>query len=522
MIVRSAGVVGAVAIGVALLRRLLGGWFSLRPSERSLVKQRRYEEAGDLCVRRGDHAAALRHFQRGGLWVKAGHSARRLGKSELAASLFEQGGAQKLARAAREAAGGGRGRTAPDREAPARRRSAARAPRVSPARPRPNPPPPDLGLGIEQSPLSGGEAASEADLTLESPLASVEALASFAGSEPEGEGSPAVASDPAGAEPPEAALAEDRRGRGAPEDELMGEFLEPASAGTSPTPTAVQAPPRRRANKTSDAPEVTFSRVVTDRYTIRERLGEGGMAEVYRAVDRSLGRTIAIKFLSPALMGNEIAMMYFRREARAAAALNHPAIVTIYDLGVLDGRPYITMEYIDGVDLETRLAAEGALSFRFGVTVAYQVSRALEYAHTRQVVHRDVKPANIMLVRDGGIRILDFGLAKALQTDRKGKSIVAGTPEYMSPEQLAGGEIDGRTDIFAFGVTLYESLTGRLPFQGALRSSEVTLLSYYLGTEAEKLDRIVMRCLALDPDDRYATTAELSNELDRVRSAFDR
>jgi serine/threonine-protein kinase len=243
------------------------------------------------------------------------------------------------------------------------------------------------------------------------------------------------------------------------------------------------------------------------------------MGEVYQARDRNLGRLIAIKFLSPALAGDELAMKFFRREAQAAAALNHPSIVTIHDFGILGGRPYITMEFVEGTDLATRLSEQGPLQEGHAVNVAIQVAQALHYAHENKVVHRDIKPSNVVQTRGGGVKILDFGLAKALHPGAKGASVVAGTPDYMAPEQLAGADVDGRADLFALGVTLYQILTGDLPFQGALRTPDVAGPSTLAPWLNAALDPTVLRALALDPTVRYQSGNEMAAALRKALKA---
>jgi serine/threonine-protein kinase len=243
------------------------------------------------------------------------------------------------------------------------------------------------------------------------------------------------------------------------------------------------------------------------------------MGEVYQAQDLNLGRLIAIKFLSPGLAGDERAMIFFKREARAAAALNHPSIVTIFDFGLLSGRPFITMEYVDGTDLATRLAEQGPLQEGHAVAVMIQVAQALHYAHERKVIHRDVKPSNIIQARGGGVKILDFGLAKALHPDKRGTSVVAGTPEYMPPEQLAGGEMDGRTDLFSLGVTLYEILSGCTPFEGALRTPEVAPPSAQAPWLSPSLDAPILRAIALDPEDRFQSGNQFAAALRKALKA---
>lgn len=253
-----------------------------------------------------------------------------------------------------------------------------------------------------------------------------------------------------------------------------------------------------------------FSKDVTNRYAILEQIGTGGMGEVYKARDLSLGRIVALKFLSPNMVGDDTAMRFFLREARAAAALNHPVIVTVFDIGILDKRPFIAMEFVDGTDLATRLAEEGALPEGHALNLIIQLALAMDYAHQRNVVHRDIKPPNVIETADGIIKILDFGLAKAIQGSPKKSTLVAGTPEYMSPEQLAGMEVDGRTDIFSLGVLLYEILTNRTPYDGALRSADFEPVSTHAPWLSPDIDIVLEKSLAIRPDDRFQTGREMA------------
>jgi serine/threonine protein kinase len=256
-----------------------------------------------------------------------------------------------------------------------------------------------------------------------------------------------------------------------------------------------------------------FSSDVTDRYSILGEIGVGGMGEVYKAKDLSLGREVALKFLSAAMIGDDNAMNLFLREARAAAALNHPTIVTVYDIGVLDGRPFICMEFVEGTDLATRLRDDGHIELGDAIGIAIQLARALDYAHERNVVHRDIKPSNVIQTSDDMVKILDFGLAKAIQGNIKKSTYVAGTPEYMSPEQLAGRKVDGRGDLFSLGVLLYELLTGALPFEGALRSSNFEPPSARAEWLSPAVDDVLRKALALAPVDRFQRGKEFIDAL---------
>src|SRR5688572_13225993 len=209
-------------------------------------------------------------------------------------------------------------------------------------------------------------------------------------------------------------------------------------------------------------------------YEIVAPIGAGGMGEVYRAVDPRLGREIALKLLPPETAADPERLARFRREARAAAALNHPNVVTVYSVEESGGVHFLTMELVDGQPLQD-LIPSGGLPVSRVIHLAIAIADAVAAAHAKGLVHRDLKPANIMLTRDERVKVLDFGLAKDLRAagpddatlavhDRTMPGMVMGTPPYMSPEQLAGQAVDHRTDIFSLGVVIYEMTTGRRPF----------------------------------------------------------
>ncbi len=255
------------------------------------------------------------------------------------------------------------------------------------------------------------------------------------------------------------------------------------------------------------------------RYEITGELGKGAMGVVYKAIDPNIGRVVALKTTRVDVHGDDSADMVkrFQNEARAAGALNHPNIVTIYDAGEADGVFYIAMEYVPGKTLAQRLLELRTVSADQIVTIGTQICAGLDYAHTKKVVHRDIKPANIMIAPDGTVKIMDFGIAKAgASLTQTGE--VLGTPNYMSPEQVKGKDLDGRTDLFSTGVILYQMATGERPFNG----ENVTTIIYKIIHEAPPapreldvsihpgLSQIIIKCLAKDPDDRYQTGADLA------------
>ncbi|MBK9034249.1 MAG: serine/threonine protein kinase [Myxococcales bacterium] len=255
-----------------------------------------------------------------------------------------------------------------------------------------------------------------------------------------------------------------------------------------------------------------------DRYELRGELGRGGMAVVYRAFDTLLGRDVALKFLSEELSTQTGIREMFQREARAVAALNHPNIVTVHDTGYLQGRAFLCMEFVSGESVEALQNQGTGLTIIESLRIVTQVLDALTYAHGKQIIHRDIKPANIMRTPEGLVKLMDFGLAKSLAEGKK-QSVIAGTPAYMPPEQLGGGEIDHRCDVFAVAVSLYEMLTGRMPYEGFDRGTKPTPLSALVPAVPAPLEEAVMRGLAARPAERWASAAEMNQRIKLVLDA---
>jgi tetratricopeptide (TPR) repeat protein len=254
------------------------------------------------------------------------------------------------------------------------------------------------------------------------------------------------------------------------------------------------------------------------RYQIVGELGRGGMGIVYKVQDTVLDRIVAWKVLPQALTENEQAINNFMREAQAAAKLNHPNIVTVYDTGEQAGRYYIAMEYVEGTTLKEILRRRGAISPSGILHVLMQISEALAYAHEKKVVHRDIKPANAMWTRDKKAKLMDFGLAKVVEEARNHTTVVAGTPYYMSPEQTLGKNVDHRTDIYSLGVAVFEMATGTVPFK------EGNIPYHHVHTAPPRvqelrpdlpaaLSTIVERCLEKDPANRYQSAREILTEV---------
>jgi predicted Ser/Thr protein kinase len=260
------------------------------------------------------------------------------------------------------------------------------------------------------------------------------------------------------------------------------------------------------------------------RFELLGELGRGGMGIVYRARDRRLDRLVALKFLPDDMEDDATLVKVFRREARAAAALTHAGIVTVYDVGTLEGREFIAMEMVEGTTLDRVLAEKGPLPVRQAVEIFDKVLDAVAAAHERGVIHRDLKPGNIMRTKSG-IKVMDFGLAKLVSGPRTSKqnTIIGGTPGYMPPEQMTG-EADHRADVFAAGATFYELLTGKLPGKDGAPASMAT--GYATPHELvpavpERLSAVIMRCLEHDVAKRVQDVASMQRELRAVRGALD-
>jgi serine/threonine protein kinase len=250
--------------------------------------------------------------------------------------------------------------------------------------------------------------------------------------------------------------------------------------------------------------QVTAVSRESDRYKIGEKLGEGGMAVVYEASDTVLDRPVALKFLPEGFTQNAMALRYFEREARAAARLTHPNIVTIYDCGLMSGRPFISMELIQGTSLDKLMERNPmGLPLRDVLQVAEGLFAALEVAHRHKVLHRDIKPANLMWTRDGLIKLMDFGIAGSAEPSKH--TVVAGTPYYMAPEQFEGTNLDERTDLFAAGVTLYELMTGELPYEARQQRSTPRRARSLRPAVPVALDDLLWSCIQTDKGQRPAS-----------------
>jgi serine/threonine protein kinase/predicted Zn-dependent protease len=275
--------------------------------------------------------------------------------------------------------------------------------------------------------------------------------------------------------------------------------------------------------------ELTTGSTFAGRYQIIEELGKGGMGKVYKAQDTDLKEKVAIKLLRPEIAGDKKTIERFRNELKFARKIRHKNVCQMYDLNKEKGAHYITMEYVDGKDLKSMIRMMGQLSSGKTIFIAKQVCEGLVEAHRLGVIHRDLKPQNIMVDEDGNARIMDFGIARSLKT--KGitaAGVMIGTPEYMSPEQVEGKEVDQRSDIYSLGIILYEMVTGRVPFEGdtpftigVKHKSEMPKDPKELNTQLpEDLNLVILRCLEKDKEKRYQSAGEVRAELTRIEKGI--
>ncbi len=276
---------------------------------------------------------------------------------------------------------------------------------------------------------------------------------------------------------------------------------------------------------------MTTPRTLSSRYELGEILGFGGMSEVHLARDTRLDRDVAIKVLRADLARDPTFYLRFRREAQNAAALNHPAIVAVYDTGEAETEagplPFIVMEYVDGDTLRDIVRAEGPMAPRRAMEVIADVCAALDFSHRNGIVHRDVKPANIMINNAGAVKVMDFGIARAIadsSSPMTQTAAVIGTAQYLSPEQARGEQVDARSDVYSLGCVLFEILTGEPPFKGdspvAVAYQHVRedpqLPSLVNDTVPRELDSIILKAMAKNPANRYQSAAEMRTDLVRV------
>jgi eukaryotic-like serine/threonine-protein kinase len=264
--------------------------------------------------------------------------------------------------------------------------------------------------------------------------------------------------------------------------------------------------------------------VFDGRYKIVRKLGAGGMADVYLAEDQELGRRVAIKILNDRHAADDSFVERFRREAKNAAGLSHPNIVSIYDRGTAEGTYYIAMEYLDGRSMKELIVARGPAPIKIAIEYARQILGAIGFAHRHGIVHRDIKPHNVLIGPEGRLKVTDFGIARSGASQMTEVGSIIGTAQYLSPEQARGSPVDQTSDLYSVGVVLFEMLTGQVPFTGdtpleiAMKHlSEVPTPPSELRPEVpHDLDLVVLRALAKDPADRYESAEEMSADLKRV------
>lgn len=275
-------------------------------------------------------------------------------------------------------------------------------------------------------------------------------------------------------------------------------------------------------NETNIEERNVIGRVFNERYKITERIGIGGMAEVYKAQDQVLGRTVAVKVMLPQYAADPEFTARFKQEAASAANLQSPYIVNVYDWGQDGGTYFIVMEYVRGTDLKTAVQQRGAINQRKVAEIGSQVCQALSVAHGQDIMHRDIKPQNIMVQPDGNVKVMDFGIARAKNSVKAKTSSVLGTAHYISPEQAQGKELDGASDMYSLGCVLYEAATGQLPFDGpdavsvAMRQvNEAPLPPSQVKPDiSPDLEAIIMKAMEKNPANRFQTVRDMKHALD--------
>lgn len=268
-----------------------------------------------------------------------------------------------------------------------------------------------------------------------------------------------------------------------------------------------------------------IGQLLDDRYEILEQIGTGGMAVVYKALDHRLNRLVGIKMLKDEFSGDEEFRRRFRAESEAVAMLSHPNIVQVYDVSASDAGNYIVMELIDGISLKQYMEVKGVLNWKETLHFSMQIAKGLEHAHSRGIVHRDIKPHNIMVLKDGSIKVMDFGIARVMNKSNTLTKEALGSVHYISPEQAKGGYTDSRSDIYSLSVVMYEMMTGRPPFDG---ESPVAVAIQHINGGAPKpssinpniplgLEQIILKGMALEPKDRYASATEMLQDMEEFR-----
>jgi len=283
--------------------------------------------------------------------------------------------------------------------------------------------------------------------------------------------------------------------------------------------------------KTLATPPQELSRGTTfaDRYEIIEQLGTGGMGSVYRVEDKKIHEDVALKLIKPEIAADKKTIERFSNELKVARKIAHRNVCKMYDIGESEGSHFITMEYVPGEDLKSFMRRAKQLSIPTVISIAKQVCGGLDEAHKLGIVHRDLKPSNIMIDKDGNVHIMDFGIARSVKTEGiTGTGVMIGTPEYMSPEQVEGKDIDQRSDIYSLGVILYEMVTGRVPFEG---ETPLSIARKHADKEPldpksinlqvpDDLSKLILKCLEKDKDSRFQSVAEIQSELENIEKGI--
>ncbi|SDB20344.1 serine/threonine protein kinase [Pseudobutyrivibrio sp. YE44] len=268
---------------------------------------------------------------------------------------------------------------------------------------------------------------------------------------------------------------------------------------------------------------ITQGVFIADRYEIIDKVGSGGMSDVYRAKDHILGREVAIKILKQEFSEDATFVAKFRTEAQSAAGLEHPNIVNIYDVGSENGMYFIVMEYVEGITLKTYIEKKGQLNFKEAISIAIQVGRGIEAAHQKGIIHRDIKPQNIIISTEGKVKVTDFGIARAASSNTIHADLM-GSVHYSSPEQARNGFVDGKSDIYSLGIVMYEMVTGRVPFDGdntvaiAIQhlQEEMVAPSAYAPDLPISLEKIILKATMKKADRRYPTISDMLMDLKKA------
>ena len=268
-----------------------------------------------------------------------------------------------------------------------------------------------------------------------------------------------------------------------------------------------------------------IGRLLDNRYEILEVIGTGGMAVVYKARCHRLNRMVAVKILKDDNLGDEDFRRRFHAESQAVAMLSHPNIVSVYDVSTSVMADYIVMELIEGITLKEYMETKGTLNWKETLHFGIQIAKALEHAHSRGIVHRDIKPHNVMVLKNGSVKVTDFGIARMMSKGNTLTKEALGSVHYISPEQAKGGRVDTRSDIYSLGVVMYEMMAGRPPYDG---DSPVSVAIQHINGGAAMpstfnpnipggLEQIIMHAMALEIDDRYTTATQMLQDMDEFR-----